>query len=115
MSIVSYRVYCDECNREEVIRKDLESESPWKVNSWHNHSGLCPDCNPNIDASDAEFDDSNLEVNFEELKGIGSGTASNLHEAGIVTREDVREASDEELSDVPGVGSTSLKSIRNAV
>lgn len=115
MSIVSYRIYCDECNRDEVIREDLESESPWKVNSWHNHSGLCPDCNPAVDASDAEFDDSNLEVNFTELKGIGEGTKENLHEAGIVTRGDVREASDEELSDIPGVGSTSLKSIRNAV
>lgn len=115
MAIVSYRIYCDECDREEVIRKDLTNESPWKVNSLHNHSGLCPECNPNIDASDADFDEGELEVNFTDLKGIGEGTASNLREAGIETRNDVREASDEELRGIPGVGSTSLASLRKAV
>jgi len=115
MAIVSYRIYCDDCTRDEVIRKDFVDESPWKVNSFHQHSGVCPDCNPKIDASSAEFDDNKLEVPFTELKGIGSGTASNLHDAGIETRGDVREASDEELRNISGVGATSLESIRAAV
>ncbi|AGM11419.1 hypothetical protein M199_gp247 [Halogranum tailed virus 1] len=115
MTVVSYRIYCDECDRDTVIRKDHVEEHLWKVNSLHQHSGLCPSCNDMVDETAEDFDDSDFEVQFEDLKGIGAGTASNLREAGYETRGDVRSASDEELSSVPGVGKTSLTSLRKAV
>jgi len=115
MGIVSYRIYCDECNNESVIRKDLADETHWTINSWQQHSGICPACNDSIEANVDDFDDSDFEVDFTQLRGIGAGTQDNLHEAGIVTRGDIRNASDEELSSITGVGSTSLASIRDAV
>lgn len=114
-TVCSYRLYCDECTREVVVRESLLDDHPWKVKSLGQHAGLCPACNDAVDASESDFDDRNIEVEFTECRGIGAGTASNLREAGYVTRGDVRDASDDELRDVTGVGSTSLSSLRDTV
>jgi len=117
MSVISYRIYCDDCTRDTVIRERfIESTShPWKVNNKYNHSGLCPVCNPVIDEDDSEFDDSDIELELESLRGIGSKTAERLRENDIVTKKDVRSVTIKELQDIKGMGKTSIESLKNAV
>jgi len=114
MAITSYRIYCNECSRNEVIREDYMDEHPWKIEDKTHHSGLCPVCNSAFDDSAADFDDGIIEVAFTELRGIGDKTAENLRSAGYETKQDIREASDEELSSISGVGKTSIDSLRSA-
>lgn len=114
MTVVSYRIYCEECPNEEVIReRDMES-SQWQINGKINHDGLCPACNPSVEA-DGEYAKCHQEVPFEDLDNIGDAGASNLREAGIETRQDVNNASDEEILDVSWVGEGGLESIREEV
>lgn len=62
-----------------------------------------------------ESPDGRTTVDFENLDHIGNATASNLRAAGYSTRGDVRDANDDELLDVRGVGDAGLESIRDAV
>lgn len=51
-------------------------------------------------------------VPFEELDSIGKKGASNLRDAGYETTADIRQASDDELTDVSWVGEAGVYSIR---
>jgi hypothetical protein len=116
MSIVAYRIRCDDCTNETVLREDDIEESLWVVNSRTNHSGLCPACNEAVDPDDdSEYSKCHQEVPFEELDSIGDSGASNLREKGIVTRQDVQNASDDEILDTSWVGEKGLQSIRQEV
>jgi ERCC4-type nuclease len=115
MAIVSYKIYCDECERSEVIKKSVMDEHLWVVNSTHQHSGLCPICNPAVNEKTAAFEDDDVTIVFTELRGIGQQTAENLQKAGYETRGDVRDATDEQLGSVSGVGATSIESLRKEV
>lgn len=113
MSIVAYRIYCDECENEEVIRDGRMDDHIWKINSKVNHSGLCPACNETVDLDDdSDYARQHEDVPFEKLDAIGESGADNLRAKGIVTRKDVRNASDEEILDTSWVGAKGLKSIR---
>jgi hypothetical protein len=114
MAIVSYRIYCDDCTNETVIRDDRMEDSPWAVNDKYGHSGVCPSCNPAVDADD-EYARCHEEVEFEELDSIGDAGAENLRDEGFVTRQDVQDATDDEILDVSWVGEGGLESIRQEV
>jgi DNA-directed RNA polymerase alpha subunit len=116
MTVVSYRIYCDECTNQKVIKERHMADDPWKINSEVNHSGLCPACNPAVDVdADSQYARQNEEVQFEELDAIGQSGAQNLREKGIETRLDVSNASDEEILDTAWIGEKGLKSIRQEV
>jgi len=117
MAIVSYRLYCqgDGCSNEEVIREDRLDKSQWKVITLHYHEGLCPACNDAVDPEDEEYQKCHEEVPFEDLDAIGDAGAENLREKGIVTRQDVQDATDDEILDTSWVGDKGLKSIRQEV
>jgi len=115
MSIVSYRFYCTECTNEEVIKERDLDNTQWKIKSKINHEALCPACNDNVDPDDEEYEKCHQEVVFEDLDNIGGSGAENLREAGIVTRQDVKNASDEDILDVSWVGDGGLQSIREKV
>jgi hypothetical protein len=117
MAIVSYRLYCqgDNCSNEEVIREDRMEQSQWKIITLHYHEGMCPACNPSVAPEDEEYRRCHEEVAFEELDNIGESGADNLREKGIVTRQDVADASDEEILETAWVGDKGLKSIRRSV
>lgn len=116
MAIVSYRIRCDGCSSETVIREDRMEESVWKINSKINHSGLCPACNDALDDSEMDgYSRDEERVPFEKLDNIGDTGADNLREKGIVTRADVAETSDEEILETAWVGKKGLKSIRQEV
>jgi DNA-directed RNA polymerase alpha subunit len=116
MAVVSYRIYCEECTNEVVIREGKMANHVWKINSKIQHTGLCPSCNDAIDVDDdSEYARQNEEVPFEKLDNIGEAGANNLREKGIVTRQDVSNASDEEILDTSWVGEKGLKSIRQEV
>jgi len=114
MSVVSYRLYCDECTNDVVIRESRMADHPWRVNSKPNHSGLCPACNPSAEA-DGEYARQHEEVPFEDLDNIGASGAENLRDAGIITRQHVADATDEELLDISWIGEGGLKAIRQEV
>jgi len=111
MAVVSYKIYCTECdNTTHIRRRDIE-DSPWSVENPYRNKGLCPSCNPtSLDEQSQSSDD---RVDFTSLRGIGESTAQNLIEAGIENRQDVRDATDSTLLSVSGVGKTSLESLRN--
>lgn len=116
MTVVSYRLYCEECPNKQVLREDRIEDSNWRLINLHYHEAICPTCNDNVDLDeDDEFDEDMQEVSFEDLDSIGDAGATNLREKGIVTRGDVKDASDEEILDTSWVGEKGLKSIRNAV
>lgn len=118
MTVVSYRLYCQEdgCTNEEVVRESEIENSLWKVLNLHYHEGMCPACNDAVDAAqDSEYSKCHQDVAFEDLDAIGDAGASNLREKGIVTRQDVKDASDEEILDTSWVGEKGLKSIRQEV
>lgn len=116
-TVVSYRIYCDDCTRDTVIKERfLEDEShPWKIHSKRSHSGMCPVCNPCVNENAASFDDSDIRIELESLRGIGSATANRLRERDLITKQDIRSVSISELRNIPGVGKTSIKSLKNAV
>lgn len=116
MAVVSYKIYCDECTNETVIRERDMDEHVWKINSKVNHSGLCPACNDAVDLDDdSDYARQHEEVAFEDLDAIGDTGADNLRDKGIVTRKDVEDASDEEILNTSWVGEKGLKSIRQEV
>ena len=112
MAIVSYRIYCEECSNQKVIKEQYMEDSIWKINSKSSHSGLCPACNDTVDVDDdSDYAHQHEEVAFEELNSIGDSGAANLRAKGIITRQDVANASDEEILDTSWVGEKGLKSI----
>lgn len=114
MAIVSYRVYCDDCTKETVIRDDRMEDSPWAVNDKYGHSGVCPACNPAV-SDDSATGREHEEVVFEDLDNIGDAGAENLRDEGFVTRQDVKDATDDEILEVSWVGEGGLESIRQEV
>lgn len=115
MAVVSFRIYCEDCTNEEVIRDDEIADSPWSISNKYYHTGICPSCNPAVSTDTASSSNDERRVQFEELDSIGAKGASNLREAGIVTRQDVKNASDDDVLSVAWVGESGLESIRNAV
>lgn len=116
MAIISYRINCEECTNSTVVKESRIGDHVWKVKSKIYHKGLCPECNDMVDVD--ESTDSNREnerVPFEKLSSIGDGGAENLRDEGIVTRKDVKNASDEEILSVAWVGQKGLTSIRQEV
>lgn len=116
MTLIAYRIYCDECTNEIVIEQSDIEDHEWKVNSKIHHSGLCPACNDMISVDDdSEYSAQHEEIPFEKLDNIGQTGADNLREEGIVTRQDVNNASDDDILSVSWVGEGGLESIREAV
>lgn len=116
MTVVSYRIYCEECTNEEVILEDEMDQSNWKITSKYQNKGICPACNDSVNVDEeSQYAEQHTEVPFEQLDNIGEAGANNLREAGIVTRQDVENASDEEILDVSWVGEGGLESIRQEV
>jgi len=111
---VSFRITCTECDTQTYIRRRDLDDSPWTALAPYKGGGICPDCSPAAthDPADAETDTG---VSFEDLNNIGAVGASNLRDAGIVTEDDVREASDEEILAVSAIGEAGLTSIRRNI
>lgn len=114
MTVVSYRLYCNDCDEEIVVREDELDDSPWKVVSLHYHEGQCPRCNDAVSLEEIDWSPEPEELTLEELDGIGAKAAENLREAGYDTVESIAEASDEELLDVSWVGEKALFSLKEA-
>lgn len=53
------------------------------------------------------------ERNLEDVDGIGDELAENLRDAGFNTPDDLREATDDELIAIDGIGQAKLKRIRD--
>jgi len=118
MTVVSYRIYCEECSNERVIRE--EEETLWRISSIYQNSGVCPECNDMVSVEDIESsresrEDDSEAVEFETVDGIGSTTADALRCKGIRTRGDVRRSSDAKLLGVSGIGEGKVDSIRERV
>jgi len=114
MTVTSYRLYCDDCNNETVVRADENArDTYWSVGSLVHHKGTCPSCNPTVDLDELENGDEYHEsVELQALEGIGQKAASNLERAGYDTVENIADASDEDLLDVKWVGEKGLRSLR---
>lgn len=54
-------------------------------------------------------------LDFSTVNGIGAKTAARLRNAGFSTKDDVRRATDHELSEVKGMGAKSLQNLREYV
>lgn len=54
-------------------------------------------------------------VDFEDIAGIGDGTADALRTNGYTTKGDIRGASDDELLDVRGIGDGNLSNLRQNI
>lgn len=116
MTVVSYRLYCQDCENNEVIREEDIDASPWSVVSVYSNAGLCPRCNDAVKLSEVSDGDSyKKQVTLEELDNIGSKAAQNLREAGYDTVESIAEASDEELLEVSWVGEAALSSLNEKI
>lgn len=120
MAVVSYRIRCDSCPQQTVVRDDKIEESLWKVNSKTSHSGVCPDCNPSVAEDDIEDaregrEDDDEAVEFSKIDGVGDGAASSLRRSGVRTRGDVRRYSVEKLCSANGVGRGKAESIKEYV
>lgn len=62
---------------------------------------------------DSELDMlSDAEMDWDQVDNIGAKTTENMHEAGFRTTVDVRQASDDELLDVSGLGQKGLGNLR---
>lgn len=59
--------------------------------------------------------DANEKVDFESIPGIGDRTASALRNSGYVVKADIRDASDDELKAVPGMGEKNLQNLRDEI
>jgi hypothetical protein len=111
MAVVSYKIYCTSCDASTHIRRRDIEDSPWSVDNPYRNKGVCPSCNPA--AIDLDAPSSSDTVDFTSLRGIGESTAENIKDAGIETRQDVRDATDDTLLSINGVGQRSLESLRN--
>lgn len=114
MAICSYRIQCEKCEEDTVLKEDTIDDSPWKVKTLHYHKGICPDCNPMVDLEDTDWSPEPEELELEGLDGIGAKAAQNLREAGYDTEKKIVEASDEELLDVSWIGDKGLFSLKEA-
>lgn len=115
MTVISYRLYCEECDRDEVVREEDLDDSPWKVISLPYHEGLCPACNDAVNLEELDDgDDYEEKITLEELDHIGAKAAENLRRAGYDTVEAVADASDDEILDVSWVGEKGLFSLKEA-
>jgi DNA-directed RNA polymerase alpha subunit len=118
MAIVSYRLYCSDCDEETVVKESELDDSPWKVGNIYYHDGLCPRCAQAPRSADSqsasETEPEPKELELEELDNIGAKAAENLREAGYDTVESIAEVSDEELLDVSWVGEKALFSLKEA-
>jgi len=118
MSVVSYRLYCQDCDEETVVRESEMDESPWKVGTLTYNEGLCPRCSQTPSEADSqlasETEPELEELELEDLDGIGAKAAENLCEAGYDTDQKLLEASDDELLNVSWVGEKALFSLKKA-
>jgi len=115
MAVVSFRLYCIECGDDAVIRRSEFDETLWRVDNAYRLKGLCPACNPLINEDNLDgFDDDDVEVDFASLRNIGEIGAENLREAGLVTKGDIRAATDKKILSVDAIGDAGLESIRRA-
>lgn len=114
MSVVSYRLYCQDCDEETVVRESKIEDSPWSVKTLAYNEGLCPRCNDAVELGDVDWSPEPEELELEELDGIGAKAAQNLREAGYDTIESIADASDEQLLDVSWVGEKALFSLKEA-
>lgn len=114
MTVTSYRLYCDDCGNETVVREsEKRRDTHWSVNSLTHHNGTCPSCNPKVDISELEDEKEYHEyVELQTLDNIGAKAASNLSQAGYDTVEAISKASDEQLLDVSWVGERALHSLK---
>ena len=53
--------------------------------------------------------------NLTSIPGIGATNCNNFYEAGYITPESIISASDEELLNIPGVGISFVKKLREKV
>lgn len=114
-SVVSYRLYCQECDNEEVLLEENVDDSPWKVINLNYHEGLCPRCNDAVSLSNLDNGEQYAEsLKLTELNHIGSQAAQNLREAGFDNSEAIAHASDDELLEVSWVGEKGLVSLKEA-
>jgi predicted flap endonuclease-1-like 5' DNA nuclease len=60
-------------------------------------------------------DDYDEPVDFESVSGIGGGAASKLRAHGFRTHGDIREATDEQIQDVPYMGESNTENLREYV
>ena len=58
---------------------------------------------------------SNSCENLTSIPGIGTKNCSKFYEAGYMTPESIISASDEELLNIPGVGISFVKKLRNRI
>ena len=58
---------------------------------------------------------SNRCENLTSIPGIGAKNCNNFYEAGYMTPESIISASDEELLNIPGVGISFVKKLRNTL
>lgn len=115
MAVVSFRLYCTECGDDAVIRKSEFDETPWRVESPYRLEGVCPVCNPLVNEDNLDgYDDDDVEIDFASLQNIGVVGAENLQSAGLVTKGDIRAATDEKILSVDAIGEAGLESIRRA-
>lgn len=114
MSVVSYRLYCEECDNETVVTEsERRRDTVWKVSSLMSNKGMCPSCNPTVNLDELDDGDAYHEsVDLRSLDGIGEKAATNLERAGYDTVEEIASATDEELLDVSWVGETALRSLK---
>jgi|APHM01.1.fsa_nt_gi hypothetical protein len=121
MTAIAYRMYCqsESCDETTVVRQDESvRDTYWVVNSFTQHDGTCPECNPKIDVSeikDSKGEKEREEIELTKLDGIGATAASNLQQSRLRTVEDVNEASDEKILSVDWVGQKGLESLREYV
>lgn len=120
MTVVAYRIECEKCRNDEVLRDAELDDALWKVESRTNHDGLCPECNPAVSIDDMEEareerEDDAEAVEFEKVPGVGQSTADALRRAGVRTRGDVRLASDAKLLEVNGIGESKVACIKEHI
>lgn len=114
MTVTSYRLYCEDCDNETVVRSDEDGrDTHWSIGSLINHKGTCPSCDPTVEIDELNNSHEYYEsVDLLALDGIGQKAASNLERVGYDTVENISESSDEELLDVKWVGEKGLLSLR---
>jgi DNA-directed RNA polymerase alpha subunit len=115
MAITSYRLYCQQCDAETVVRDNEMDNTHWKIVNLPYNEGVCAHCNDVINVAELDDVDEREEpIDLQSLDNIGASGAENLREAGYDTVESVAAASDEELLDVPWVGEKALFSLKEA-
>ena len=56
----------------------------------------------------------NKHEKLTSIPGIGTKNSTNFYQAGFLTPESIRSASDEELLNIPGVGMSFIKKLRKS-